>query len=330
MARSADQKIVIVTRKTRLEELTERYNTAEQARFYMRRTRENLEAARGRSIKESAELAATEFSDVELEHNTYHAALDQIRAQLDLGIPVQLVDRAFLPNFVFGASDIVVTVGQDGLVANVAKYALGISIVAVNPDPARWDGILLPFTAPQTRRAVQHVLDGHATVKQVTLGETLLNDSQRLLAFNDFFVGAQSHVSARYRIEFEGRSEFHSSSGVLVSTGAGSTGWLSSTFNMAAALQQLQGAPSRANPLRFAWDDPRLCFIVREPFVSKSSAGGIAAGIIPPGAELLIESQMPTHGVVFSDGVEADYLAFTAGSIAKIRAAEKRALLVTA
>ena len=50
-----------------------------------------------------------------------------------------------------------------------------------------------------------------------------LNDGQRLLAFNDFLIGHRTHVSARYRLTWHGRTETQSSSGILVSTGAGST-----------------------------------------------------------------------------------------------------------
>ena len=58
---------------------------------------------------------------------------------------VHVVDRGFLTNYVFGARDVVVALGQDGLVANVLKYLDGQPVIGVNPDPARWDGVLLPF-----------------------------------------------------------------------------------------------------------------------------------------------------------------------------------------
>ena len=230
------------------------------------------------------------------------------------------------------------TVGQDGLVANVAKYAANLPIVAVNPDPQRIDGILLPFRADQARAAVRSVLAGKARYRRVVMAEATLTDGQRLLAFNDFFVGNRTHVSARYRIEVDGRAEPHSSSGVLVSTGAGSTGWLSSVFNMQEGLRRAfatSAAPAPAptlaaepQPLRLNWEDPRLVYVVREPFVSKGSAASIVAGVIEPGRELVVESMMAADGVIFSDGVESDFLPFTSGLTARIRVAEQRAMLV--
>ena len=119
---------------------------------------------------------------------------------------------------------------------------------------------------------------------------------------------------------------------MLVVTGAGSTGWFSSTQNMAAAVTRLllkDKAPELPR-LRLAWDDPRLVFVVREPFRSKASDVKLAAGLLEPGEELRFESHMPEGGVIFSDGVEADALAFNSGCVATIRAAERQTKLVAA
>jgi hypothetical protein len=246
----------------------------------------------------------------------------------DFDLPVQTVDRDFLPNFLFGPRDIVVTVGQDGLVANTAKYAVGLPIVAVNPDPQRIDGVLLPFRTDQARAAVRSVLHGNAAYREVTLAEALLADGQRLLAFNELFIGSRTHVSARYRLSVAGKSEPQSSSGVLVCTGAGSTGWLSSIFNMAAGVAAVFGAKPTAKTIRLNWEDPRLVYVVREPFVSKSSRAELVAGMLEPGGEIAIESDMPANGVIFSDGVEADALEFNAGAVARIKTAAGKARLV--
>jgi NAD kinase len=302
------EKIVVVTRKTRLEELIERFNSRGQARFYI-------------------ESAGGDFSDYQLEHDTYRQELDGLREALDVGLKVQVIERGFVPTFLFTEHDLVVTVGQDGLVANVAKYAGAQPIVAVNPDPARFDGVLLPFLTRQARAAVEGVLRGKAHIREVTLAEAALNDGQKLLAFNDLFLGARSHISARYRIAVAGASEPQSSSGVLVATGAGSSGWLSSVFNMAAGVARFSGSDG-CQAMQLAWDDPRLVFVVREPFRSKYSRADIVAGTLEAGQDLVLESLMPTAGVIFSDGIEADFLGFNSGAIARVRAAEQRARLV--
>jgi NAD kinase len=311
----ADQdKIIVVTRKTRLEELIERFNTREQAKFYI-------------------EHMQQDFSEYEREHEVYTDVVKRLRKDLEgLGRKVQGIDWTFLPNFLFAPRDTVVTIGRDGLVVNTAKYLDGQAIVAVNPDSERIDGILLPFTAGNSVPAVVRELEHRAKYHKVTMAEVALNDGQRLLAFNDFYLGQRTHVSSRYRITWHGQTEEQSSSGVIVSTGAGSTGWLSSTRNMAAAVAGLllRGPAPDLPRLRLAWDDPRLAFVVREPFRSKASDVHLSAGVVEKGEELRFESHMPENGVIFSDGVEADSLAFNAGAVATLRASERQAKLVAA
>lgn len=306
------EKIVLVTRKTRLEGLIERFNTRGQAEFYLSHSGGN-------------------FALFEREHDTYHAALRELRIGLQPLAKVHEIERAFLPNYLFTPQDLVVTIGIDGLVVNTAKYLHGQPIVAVNPDPAQIDGVLLPFGVAQAHGVIKRTLQGHFRVQQIRMAEATLADGQSLLAFNDLFVGVRSHVSARYRIEFGGRTENHSSSGIIISTGAGATGWLSSLFNMADGMMAGFSAeqPPRALPRpALEWEADRLVFVVREPFVSKASSARIVCGFVTPEAPLILESHIPEGGVIFSDGVEADALAFNAGAWARIGLAERKTQLV--
>lgn len=302
------KKVIIVTRKTRLQTLVERFNTRSQAKFYI-------------------EHAGGDFADYEREEDAYQCSLDRLRRSLEFEIPQQLVDRGLVPTFHFQKADLVVTLGQDGLVANTAKYVGNQPIVAVNPEPSRFDGVLLPFAPDQARSAVASVMAEKAIIREVTLAEVILNDGQRLLAFNDLFIGARSHVSALYRIVCNQTSETQSSSGVLVSTGAGSTGWISSAFNMAAGLARFCGGKS-GPAIRLPWEDRRLLYVVREPFLSRHSQAAIVAGMLRPGEDLSLQSLMPSGGVIFSDGMEADFLNFNSGASALVHAADQRARLV--
>lgn len=302
------EKIIIVTRRTRLQELVARFNTKAQARFYI-------------------EHSGGNFSDYEMEDDEYRRSFDQLSKSLDMGLKLQVIDRDFLPTFMFMPQDIVVTLGQDGLVANAAKYVKGQPIIAVNPSPRIFDGVLLPFLPGGAAGAVDRLVREKAVLRDVTMAEAKLTDGQSLLAFNDLFIGPQTHVSARYRIVWSGKSEPQSSSGVLVSTGAGSTGWLSSIFNMTRGVAGLSGAPFSV-PTHMEWEDLRLVFVVREPFISRHSRAEIVAGMIAPGQELVLESLMPSGGVIFSDGTEADFLKFDSGVTAMIKASDQKAHLV--
>lgn len=269
-----------------------------------------------------------DFDDYQKEDNTYQAVIDQLERDLDFGLPIKKVERSFLPNFDFGTCEVVVVVGQDGLVANAAKYVGALPIVAVNPDPQRIDGVLMPFSVKQAATAVKRVLDKKFQARKVTLAQAMLNDGQRLLAFNDLFIGAASHVSARYTLEAAGRVEPQSSSGVIVSTGVGSTGWLSSIFNMTSGVAQFIGGQVKSRP-QLDWEERRLAWAVREPFVSRQSQASLVAGWLEERDELIIESLMPETGVIFSDGVEQDFLPFNSGAIVRVQVSPQRANLVT-
>lgn len=285
------------------------------------------QAERHKSQESGAEQVEATIQAYQVEDDAYRSSLERLERELDFGLPLKFVDREFVPNFEFQTCELVVVVGQDGLVANVAKYVGDLPIVAVNPDPQRIDGVLLPFKTSQTHRAVRRVLEGKAKFRLVTLAEVELNDGQRLLAFNDFFLGAASHVSARYVLRVQDREEPQSSSGVLVSTGAGSTGWFSSVFNMVQGVASWMGSPVGQGE-QLTWEDRRLLWAVREPFASKHSKTALVAGWLDEGNELVLESLMPSGGVVFSDGIEADALQFNSGAIARVRAAEQRARII--
>jgi hypothetical protein len=326
----ATERVTVITRPTRLAGLLQRWGTRGQAKFRFRANKMAALAREGR-LDEAANVQKRaddiDFDLLESEDEVYADAVGRLARELDLGVPVQVIDRSFMPNYDFAMSTAVVVLGQDGLVANAAKYVGDAPIIGVNPDPARFDGVLLPFQLPDARNALRTVLAGKSRIREATLAEVKLQDGQQMLAFNDFFIGVRSHVSARYKISVSGRTESHSSSGVLVSTGAGSTGWMSSVFNMAAGIAAAYGR-NQIQPPRLNWSDELLLWAVREPFVSRTSQAGLVCGTLEGGAVMIVESMSPENGVIFSDGIEADALEFNAGTIATIGIASRKARLV--
>ena len=301
---------IIIKNKTRLESLIERFNTKAQAKFYIERS-------------------GGDFSDYEKEHEIFQSSLSKVQRNLSTVIKNKIVERSFLPSFIFNEKQVIVTVGQDGLVANTAKYVKQIPIVAVNPDQERFDGVLLPFNSENFLLAINKVIGNNYNSKLTSFAEAKINDGQRLLAFNDLFIGATSHVSARYQITFNNKTEDQSSSGIIISTQAGSTGWLSSIFNMSFGIHKFVEKDNSKKKYAKLKDN-QLMFVVREPFASKKTQVEIAAGIITGQSKLVIQSFMPNNGIIFSDGIETDFLKFNSGAIATIGIADEKANLVLA
>jgi NAD kinase len=124
------ERIIVVTKKTALEDLAYRLNSKAQARFYLKQNQ-------------------VSFTEYERADGQYLDAVNAIKQQLPRRLKQQFIDRDFLPTYQFGAHDLVITVGSDGLVINTAKYLTDQPILALNPDPEGIDGILIPFTVSE-------------------------------------------------------------------------------------------------------------------------------------------------------------------------------------
>ena len=302
-------KVVLIKRRTRYEELKRRYNTVEQARFYI-------------------EHLGADFSDYEREDKTYNAALENIRNLIRPCARLQEIDREYLPNMIFGKDDIVIAVGQDGLVANAMKYLDGQPLIGVNPDPARWDGVLLPFETGEIAKVLPKVINGTFDTKNVTMGKVETKDGQVLYAVNDFFIGVSNHTSARYNINYRNRVENQSSSGIIISTGFGMTGWHKSIMAEFVGIAKAFGL-NYVTELHADWGARQLIFQVREPYPSRSTQADIVFGKIMDNKKLVITSNMSENGVVFSDGVIDDTIDFNAGMEITIGVSDRIGRLVT-
>jgi len=302
-------KVVLVTRKTRLAELIYKYNTIEQAKFYM-------------------EHLGADFSDYQKEDQIYHAVVTQVREYTEKYARVQEIDREFMPNLVLGKKDIVIAIGQDGLVANVMKYLDGQLLLGINPDTKRWDGVLLPFEAGDLEHVFPKVLSGKCKVKEITMAQAKTRDGQRMLAVNDLFIGQKTHISAKYDIILNQTVENQSSSGIIISTGLGATGWYQSVLEETRKIASVFGWNQQIKEKPLDWDEKKLTFVVREPYPSKSTQTGIVFGKITLKDRLRIVSKMSQGGVIFSDGMEQDAIEFLAGMEVEIGIAEKKGQLV--
>ncbi|MHA2251852.1 MAG: sugar kinase [Candidatus Kariarchaeaceae archaeon] len=303
------EKIVIISQKTWLDGLIEKYNTKEQAKFYI-------------------EHMGGSFNSYLISHNNYYNALKLVKKAIPSNIKYHVVDRSFLPNYLFGPNDLILVLGRDGLVINTAKYLDSQPIIGINPDPARIEGILVPFDVNQLTKQLQKVMKGENEIIKVTLSQAELNTNQSIVGVNDIFIGHKSHQSARYVIKHNSREEKHSSSGIIVSTGVGSTGWFKSiitgAMEIANQFRSLGLSPVEVEEYRVPWNADFLYFCVREPWSSKNSDSSIVFGQISTDEKLIIESNMPEGGVIFSDGIESDYVSFNSGTIAKIGIAKRR------
>lgn len=293
-------RVVVVSRPTEYAALVARHGTRGQARFFLE--------TRGRSIDE-----------VEERHEAQRSAIHSVAAAIPVEWRRARVERTDLDRFLFEPDDLVVTVGQSGLVANVAKYLAGQPVIGVNPEPQRDGGILAPHAASDAGRLIRAAATGEIAVSARAMVEAVLDDGQRLLALNEVFVGHASHQSARYTIACAAGSERQSSSGIVVTTGTGATGW-----GRSISLERRTALPLPAP------HEPRLVFFVREAWPSPAFGVSVTEGSVGEGEALEVVSELEEGGVVFGDGIESDRLDFRWGVRALVRVAPERLRLVLA
>ncbi len=170
-------------------------------------------------------------------------------------------------------------------------------------------------------------------MKTVTMAKAVTNDGQEMLAVNDFFIGPKSHTSAQYDLTTRRASgnvitEYQSSSGIIVSTGIGQTGWYKSVMAQAQAACGLFGYDDSCEYEKIGWDERKLSYVVREPFPSNTTGASIVFGTLSEDDPFKVLSRMPENGVIFSDGMEADSISFNAGVEVSIGISDVQGCLV--
>ncbi|WP_069761777.1 NAD(+)/NADH kinase [Streptomyces sp. LUP47B] len=289
---------VLVHRTTEYEELVAHHGTHGQAAFFL--------SSRGRDIAEVAER-----------HERSRRALAEVTSAIPLTWRQARVERADLDRFLFAPEDVVIVVGQDGLVANVAKYLAGQRVVGIDTDPGRNPGVLVRHRPAQAAALLPAALD--TTVDELTMVEAVADDTQRLVALNEIYLGAAGHQTARYRLGLEGDGgvvEAQASSGVLVGTGTGATGWLRSLW------QERGGRLRLPDPT-----EDRLLWFVREAWPSPATGTSLVAGELPARARLrlTVESE---RLIAFGDGMEGDAVELTWGQTVEVGVCGERLRLV--
>jgi len=286
---------VVVSRRSELDELLARHGTRAAAAYFLRQRGRDMSEVDGR-----------------------HAALQKAKLAVGNAIPADWrrghVDRDDLPRFLFGPEDVVLAVGPDGLVANVAKYLDGQPVIGVNPEPGVNPGVLVqhdPAAIADLLRSRMLPMSERAMVTAE------LDDGQELFGLNEVYCGHPTHQSSRYVLSTpDGQRERHSSSGVVVGTGTGATGWCASIA------RAFKGAP----PLPAA-EERALCWFVREAWPSPATGTDLTEGLVAPGATLTVVAESDLL-VCFGDGIETDTLRLTWGQRLTVARSDERLRLV--
>lgn len=289
-------RVVVVHRRTEYDELLARHGTRGQAAFFL--------GARDRRIEE-----------VQARHLEVADALAAVSGAIPVDWRRGSVERADLSRFLFFPEDVVVVVGQDGLVANVAKYLVGQPVVGINPAAHLNAGVLVRHSVADAAALLRDTVRGRTEVEERTMVEAVTDDGQSLVALNEVYLGHASHQTSRYTVSAAGQVQSQASSGVLVATGTGATGWCRSVW------LERHSNLTLPSPV-----DPSLVWFVREAWPSPSTGATFTEGRLEDTSlSLSVDSD---RLVVFGDGVESDRMLLSWGQRVDVRRSERVLRLV--
>ncbi len=147
--------------------------------------------------------------------------------------------------------DLVISLGGDGTFFAAARYLKDVPILGINSDPANSLGLWTCADRTNFREPLERALAGRLRACRIHRMSVLINGrAVREQAFNDVLLAHKNPAAmTRYRLSTGASSEQQRSSGVWVSTAAGSTAGIRS-------------AGGRRMPIT----SKRLQYLVREPY----------------------------------------------------------------
>ena len=223
-------------------------------------------------------------------HERQLSSIEKIKTELD---NPQIITGPILTKRALKKADVVIALGGDNYFQYVSHFIDRQMLIGVNSDTEKSEGALLPFTPDTLISFLPDLMKGNYSVEEWTRLQSILNGRKLPLALSEVFVGAKMNVGMSRYIMNVGSMQFEQkSSGLIVATGAGSTGWYD------AAYQTAYGEPDH-----FAKTQRVAKFIGREMFKGHLTDSSLRHGIIHPGDELIITSLM-RNGIVSTDASE--------------------------
>lgn len=218
-------------------------------------------------------------------HEENQRTLEAVCIALEaVGLPYDCVYRGDLESV--ARYDMLLSVGGDGTFLEVARYTVDTPVLGVNSDPSRSTAFFCAANRTTIRQRLEALLAG--TLHETRLARLQMRLNEILLphyALNDVLIAhVEPAAMTSYTLRLGQVSEDQKSSGIWVSTAAGSTA-------------AIRAAGGRVMPLR----SRKLQYLVREPYVGDGSRYRLVKGFVAPGEVLHFTSKM-RRGGLFIDG----------------------------
>lgn len=237
-------------------------------------------------------------------HQTQQESLSKLRQIFDAS---QFIERDALDTSIDDDADLVVAFGGDNHFTYVSHFVKKALILGVNSDPQRSDGALTSISAVDLERALQAIAAGEYDIEEWTRLEATVNGKTQPLATSELYVGENERKSmSRYVLKHGDKEETQKSSGLLITTGAGSTGW----YDSACRYLHPEGSP-------FPRTAKQMVFLATEPFKGRLNQSKMLEGVVQEGETLTIKSLNDSEGIVSVDSLAE--ISFNRGAALEVR-----------
>ncbi len=231
------------------------------------------------------------FSEADIQrfadaHDTHNRTLETVDRELTcLGIRHRLVYRARIMNYQHYS--LVISVGGDGTFIEAARRITDQAILGVNSDPQRSVGAFCVTNSTCFGDFMRNLTNGSPRIRLFNRMDIRLNDElYAFRAVNEVLVAHQSPAAmSRYSLHIDGQEEVQRSSGIWISTAAGSSG-------------AIHSAGGQTMPL----GSKRLQYRPRELFNAPNKPTyKLRGGMLRLNQEIELQSMM-REGIAYIDG----------------------------
>lgn len=262
------------------------------------------------SVRDLARTGDEGLRHIRRSHDTHYASLQKVQESLkECGIRHDLRFRG--EKIRAAGYDLVIAVGGDGTFLDASHAITHERILGVNSDVTHSVGNFCSVSGQDFPSALIEILSGRYSISKLHRLQVLLNGKSYIFSIlNDILVcHASPAAMSHYELQIGGVREKQRSSGLWISTAAGSTAAIHSA-----------GAKTLN---RFS---PNVQYLPRELFSGHGPRYRLRGGVLPKNKKISVLSQMG-EGIVYLDGAH-HHLAFGYGDLLEVRQAAPLHLLV--
>ena len=211
---------------------------------------------------------------------------------------------------------LVIALGGDDFFKLVGHHVKdSLPVLGVNSDATSSVGALLPITIDKLPAALTMIERGHYRLAHWTRLSLTLNGIAHGSAISEIVLGKLNVLlTSRHELEYKGEKVVQRCSGILISSGVGSTGWYSSAGLYLGTADR--SFPKTARVAKFELREPSVTLSFNADGSRAVELPKFVEGIIEEGEILRITSLNDEGGVASRDSI--DQIPFPRGSVAQV------------